>query len=167
MRINYYELLGISSDASDADIKKAYRKVAMKMHPDVNPSPEANRLFAEINLAYETLIDTNKRFNYDYFRKYGRMPGTNPKTPPGPAAPKYNTTGQPPRYKEGPLREKMVASRNPVVIKSFLICLLFLGFLFLTLPVRAVISGVWDPVFIFVMLPGFVLVRDAWNSLNV
>ena len=65
---DFYELLGVSSDASEQDIKRAYRKLARKYHPDVNPGdPAAERKFKEISQAYNTLSDPDKRKKYDRF----------------------------------------------------------------------------------------------------
>lgn len=61
----FYDRLEISKDASDAEIKKAYRTLSLKWHPDRNPSPEANSKFQEINEAYETLSDSGKREQYN------------------------------------------------------------------------------------------------------
>lgn len=63
--MSHYQLLGISSDASDGDIRKAYRKRAKELHPDVNPSKEAALEFVALREAYEILLDVNKRFIYD------------------------------------------------------------------------------------------------------
>lgn len=62
---NFYETLEIDKEASDADIKKAYRSMSLKWHPDRNASPEAHSKFQEINEAYETLSDTGKRQQYN------------------------------------------------------------------------------------------------------
>jgi molecular chaperone DnaJ len=62
---NYYNILGVSKDASEEDIKSAYRKLAVKYHPDKNPSKEAEAKFREITEAYEILGDNNKRSQYD------------------------------------------------------------------------------------------------------
>ncbi|MFH1846948.1 MAG: molecular chaperone DnaJ [Candidatus Omnitrophota bacterium] len=65
---DYYELLGISKDASGNEIKKAYRKLAVKYHPDKNPDDkEAEEKFKKISHAYEVLSDSNKRAQYDRF----------------------------------------------------------------------------------------------------
>ena len=65
---DYYEVLGVDKNASDADIKKAYRKVAKKYHPDTNPGDaEAEAKFKEAAEAYEVLSDSEKRQKYDQF----------------------------------------------------------------------------------------------------
>src|SRR5690606_6307163 len=58
---DYYGILGVPKDASDDDIKRAYRRLARKYHPDVNPDPSAQERFKEINTAYEVLSDPKKR----------------------------------------------------------------------------------------------------------
>src|SRR5258708_18037957 len=67
---DYYEVLGVNRDASEEDIKKAYRKLAMKHHPDRNPdNPKSEELFKEAKEAYEVLCAARRRGAYD---QYGR-----------------------------------------------------------------------------------------------
>ena len=62
---SYYEILDIPKTATDTEIKKAYRSLSLKYHPDRNPSEDATKIFQSINEAYETLIDPVKRNQYD------------------------------------------------------------------------------------------------------
>ena len=68
---DYYEVLGVSRNASADDIKKSYRKLAMQCHPDRNSSPEATEKFKELSEAYEVLSDDTKRQRYDQFGHEG------------------------------------------------------------------------------------------------
>ena len=66
--IDYYNILGVNKGASQDDIKKAYKKLARKYHPDLNPNdPDAHRKFQEINEANEVLSDPEKRKKYDQY----------------------------------------------------------------------------------------------------
>jgi len=75
--VDYYELLEITRESTPADIKKSYRKLALKWHPDKNPEnpEEATRIFKEIAEAYEVLIDEKKRRIYDRYGKEGLTNG--------------------------------------------------------------------------------------------
>jgi molecular chaperone DnaJ len=64
---DYYEVLGISKDASKEEIKKAYRKLSKKFHPDINKEADASKKFQEVKEAYEVLSDDQKRAQYDQF----------------------------------------------------------------------------------------------------
>ena len=73
---DYYEILGVSRNAADEDIKKAYRELAKKYHPDLHPGDKAMEAkFKEINEAYEILKDTKKREEYDRFGSAVFEPG--------------------------------------------------------------------------------------------
>lgn len=67
-----YEILGVSKDASESEIKKAFRKKARELHPDVNKSANAEEEFKELNEAYDVLSDSKKRAQYD---RFGTIPG--------------------------------------------------------------------------------------------
>ena len=84
---DYYATLGVSRDSSSEEIQKAYRKLARKYHPDVNPSPEAESRFKEITESYEVLKDKEKRQTYDRFgsqwKNYNRAGGAGAQGAPG------------------------------------------------------------------------------------
>jgi len=70
---DYYEVLGVSKNASEAEIKSAYRSLAKKYHPDLNKSAGAEVKFKEVNEAAEVLLDKEKRSNYDHFGHDGNQ----------------------------------------------------------------------------------------------
>ncbi len=76
---DYYEVLGVEKNASDAEIKKSYRKLAMKYHPDQNPGDKtAEEKFKEVNEAYEVLSNPDKKARYDQYGFAGVDPNFNP-----------------------------------------------------------------------------------------
>lgn len=95
--MNHYARLGVSPSATDADIRRAYRQMARRLHPDANPTdPQANERFAELSEAYRILSDPTLRARYDdwYFR------GIAAATPPPPPRPVYRPKARPrPPYK--------------------------------------------------------------------
>lgn len=89
---DYYKIMGVNQDASEKDIKMAYRKLARKYHPDISKEPNAEERFKEMGEAYEVLKDPKKRAEYDQYLKYKEF---NPKS--------HGFTGQ--RPQEQPFQE--------------------------------------------------------------
>lgn len=98
---DYYEILGVSRDASQSDIKKAYRKLALKWHPDKNDSENAEERFKEINEAYEVLSDEEKRAKYDKFGHAAFDPSAG-----------FGKSGGGRQYRSGPFRYTYTTSSD-------------------------------------------------------
>lgn len=93
---DYYEILGVSKAATEAELKVAYRKQALQWHPDRNKSPEAEAKFKEVNEAYEVLANKDKRAAYDQFGHAAFDPASGFGGAQGPF------TGQSRNYRQGP-----------------------------------------------------------------
>ena len=125
MNVNYYDILGVNKDASQDEIKNAYRRLASKYHPDVSTDPKANEKMAMINEAYSTLKDPQKRAAYD---QYG--------------TPSDNVTYE--NYNPGANYEYSngyVYTKSAFSLGRFILTLLFLGIVFTAL-YRFVIFGI-------------------------
>ena len=80
---DYYQILGVKEDADLKEIKKAYRKLALKLHPDMQPEKNSDDEFKELVEAYEVLKDPQRRAEYDELKKYGTASHDNFQPPPG------------------------------------------------------------------------------------
>ncbi|NJL06344.1 MAG: DnaJ domain-containing protein, partial [Chloroflexaceae bacterium] len=73
---NYYEILGVTQDTTVEQLKKSYRQLARRYHPDLNPGDKAaEETFKAISEAYEILSDEDKRFQYDQYKRYWQQKG--------------------------------------------------------------------------------------------
>ncbi|TWW59551.1 dnaJ homolog subfamily B member 1b [Takifugu flavidus] len=104
---DYYDILGLKKGASDEDIKKAYRKQALRYHPDKNKSPGAEEKFKEIAEAYDVLSDPKKKDIYDRYGEEG-LKGGGPSGPGGPGTFSYTFQGDP-----HAIFEEFFGGRNP------------------------------------------------------
>lgn len=117
MEKDYYKILGVKKDATSAEMKKAYRKLAVEFHPDKNKSKEAEEKFKGINEAYEVLSNPKKRQNYDQFGSAGPQGGPGGGSPFGGGGPFGSAQGQGPfRYhysQNGSSQESGANSSDP------------------------------------------------------
>lgn len=112
---NYYQILGVAYDATNEDIKRAYKLKAKEFHPDVSKVPNADEIFKMINHAKDILLDANKRLQYDYHIGVKARPQTDND---------YYNSGQYGGYQEQqPQKEDNTAWW--VVIIIFIIALIF------------------------------------------
>ncbi|MBX2901706.1 MAG: J domain-containing protein [Cyclobacteriaceae bacterium] len=97
---NYYSILELKLFAHAADVKRAYRRLALLYHPDKNPTPEAAAVFVEINEAYQVLSDPQRKFDYDQMLQGAPPPFT------------VQTHQRDPRFRRGPARESASVRRQ-------------------------------------------------------
>jgi curved DNA-binding protein CbpA len=110
---NYYEILGLTANATEAQVKYVFRRLAITYHPDKNPSPEAESIFKEVNEAYEVLSDPIKRTQYDYLLLTGANLIVAEDSQVRHRDPAYRRKGRPYRTPSGP-------SPQMVMMESFL-----------------------------------------------
>jgi curved DNA-binding protein CbpA len=105
---NYYFILSLNIYASDAEVKRAYRRLAVQFHPDKNSSPEAEEIFKEVNEAYEVLGDSAKKAIYDQMLR-GEEVVEEPVEPPKHRDPRYKPRPKPAGPKKPTHREEILA----------------------------------------------------------
>lgn len=112
---NYYAILGVSVSAHAADIKRAYRRLALQYHPDKNPNAAAEQFFKEVNEAYEVLGDTQKRYEYDQ-RLHNPMYQTPVNQEPVHRDPKYRPTARRPAPRQADDTYELMKEHLPKIV---------------------------------------------------
>ncbi|XP_051227581.1 uncharacterized protein [Lolium perenne] len=102
MEVDYYKVLGVGRAATDDELKKAYRRLVMKYHPDKNPSPQAGPLFKQVSAAYDVLSDPDKRAVYDQYGEEGLKAGVAPPSPSAAPPPHAHAHGAGPGFRFNP-----------------------------------------------------------------
>ena len=153
MATDHYSTLGISRSASPEEIKRAYRHLAKRLHPDRDPSPRAAERFMDVHRAYETLRDPLLRIAHDA------------RTQP----PKHRD----PRYKKGSHKPKEPLVEEPdIKIRSWAflglhVTGLVFGFAIITGLMLGVIARDWPWAVLLFMLPGLIVIPDAWRGIQL
>lgn len=128
--MDYYQVLGVSYSASEEDIKHAFRRLAIKYHPDKNPDPQAESFFKEVNEAYDVLGDPEKRRFYDLRLSSPLADLVQGQTPPRHRDPAYRPTKQKVyRKSERENLRELMAEYLPVSRKVIFVCF-FISFFF-------------------------------------
>ena len=114
-----YQVLGVGRSASQSEIKRAYRKLAHKYHPDKNPDdPAAEERFKEASTAYEVLSDSAKRREYDRMGTHPGLRGAGSSAPPG-YGPNFGDVFSERTYRgAGKQRHRRAASGNPYAVRA-------------------------------------------------
>ncbi len=157
---DYYKILGVSSTASQEEIKKAYRLKAKTFHPDVNNSTNAGQHFALISEAYDVLTDEEKRFRFDLKLKYGgqeeaaAQPGQ--PTRAGQSKSPFQTNG----------RVKDMRESHPVLFHLLFLFGMFLGFILTILSLVGTYLRLWPAAFVVTAIPGIILIREGFKGIS-
>lgn len=159
---DYYATLGLRRTASQQEVKRAYRDLAKRLHPDVDGSPQASDRFMAVHAAYATLRDPMLRIAYDaMLYECGRRVAPAPR--PAPHKP-----GDTPRYRQ---RSEEEAGADIKVRSWAFIGLHLTGLLFGSLLVLILLSGIvfrgWSWGWILFIAPGLIVIPDAWEGLSM
>jgi len=170
---NYYKILSVSPDASAEEIKKAYRKLAKLLHPDVNKSPSANEQFILINEAHEVLTDKNRRYLFDLKLQYASGNLSPLRKNPN------STAGSPPNFahqhfhydwasfqKANKGYQDKYSKIPPLIYNLFFACGMFVGFLIAIVSIVGTFLNYWPIPFIFIAVPGIILIVEGWKGIT-
>lgn len=154
---DHYATLGLRRTASQQEVKRTYRDLAKRYHPDVDPSPQAAERFMAVHAAYATLHDPLLRIAYD-----AKLGERERRSPPGAPGHKHGDT---PRY-----RQREETAGPDINVRSWAFIGLHLtGLLFGSLLVLTLLGGItfrgWSWGWIFFIAPGLIVIPDAWAGL--
>lgn len=166
---DYYKILDISINASQEDIKRAYRIKAKIYHPDVNSSENANQLFALVNEAYEVLTDENKRYRFDLKYKYQNRTDRL-------SQPERNSTNKSNRqrqdfhydwnsFRKATYRAKDMRESHPILFHILFLFGMFIGFILSIVAIVGTYLKLWPFIFVITVIPGIILIVEGFNGI--
>jgi len=180
---DYYKILEIPRNASLEDIKRAYRYKAKLVHPDVNDSAKAHEVFVVVNEAYETLIDSQKRYIHDMKlnytdavktnaekkkQYYGSSVKNNSYTNTNTNSNSNNFHYDWNSFNKRAYKEKTdedYFKQSPIIYNLLFVSGMFLGFLISIVTIVGTYKNYWPAPFILISVLGFILIRQGWRGI--
>jgi hypothetical protein len=171
---DFYKILEISRDASNDDIRRAYRSKAKMVHPDVNPSPKAAEVFAVVNEAYENLIDDQRRYLHDVKLNYAdaarldaekkrQYYGSSLRNNTYTNAFHYDWESTAKAYKEK--TDEDYYNENPFLYNLLFVSGMILGFVIIFVTAIGTWKNYWPFPFSAIGVAGIILVREGWRGM--
>ena len=177
---DYYKILDIPRDATIEDIKRAYRYKAKIVHPDINNSPKANEVFAVVNEAYETLVDTKRRYLHDLKlndadavkinaeRKkqyYGSSIKNRTYSNSNSESNFHYDWDSVNRTNQKQKTDDYYYNLSPVIYNMLFVCGMFLGFIIAIVSIAGTFKDYWPKPFILISVLGFILIIQGWRGI--
>ena len=180
---DYYKILEIPRNASLEDIKRAYRYKAKLVHPDVNDSAKAHEVFVVVNEAYETLIDSQRRYIHDMKlnytdavktnaekkkQYYGSSVKNNSYTNTNANSNSSNFHYDWNSFNKRAYKEKTdedYFKQSPIIYNLLFVSGMFLGFLITIITIVSTYKNYWPAPFILISILGFILIRQGWRGI--
>jgi hypothetical protein len=171
---DFYKILDVPRDATQDEIKRAYRNKAKLVHPDVNSSPKANEVFAVVTEAYEVLTDEEKRYLHDLKLNYI----DNLKNEAERKKQYYGSSVKNDTYtnfhydwnsfEKVAYKEKTdfdYYKKSPFFYNLFFASGMFIGFIIMIVSIVGTFKNYWPFPFILIAVPGFILIREGWRGI--
>jgi hypothetical protein len=153
LRYDHYVLLGLSRDATEGQIKRAYRERVKHCHPDRDPSPKATALFLAVHEAYTELMDPDRRLQYDERLRF------------------YKPVNQVPEASRHSRRDRHDINEPDTPVNRFAFLGLHItGLCFGVALVVGILLGItfleWPPIALLFVVPGLAIIPDSWSGLR-